>query len=144
VTAPNGRSPSGGPEGTPYRNNELDIECKLLSITADSASNNETLIDAIENSLQDQFSNPDNLTNTPRFHGQISYIRCLAHVLNRIVKKLFETLKSGNCASAELAIEQVTNCQYLNTTDSAFARLRVLALWILGTPKRKSQWRNVC
>jgi len=123
---------------------ELDIEYKLLSITADSASNNKTLIDTVENGLQDQFSHLDNLSNTPRFHGQASYIRCLAHVLNRIVKKLLETLKSGNRASAELAIEQVTNRQYLNTTDSALARLQVLVLWVSGTPERKSQWRNVC
>jgi len=102
---------------------ELDIESKLLSITADNVFNNETLMDAIENSLQDQISNSDNPINTPRFHGQASYIRCLAHILNRIVNKLLETLKSGNRASAEHAIDQVKNRQYLSTTDSALARL---------------------
>jgi len=96
------------------------------------------LIDTVEGSLQDQLS-LDNLTTTPRFHSQASYIRCLAYVLNRIVKKLLEILKSGNRISAELAIKQIENRQYLNTTDSALARLRVLALWISGTPERKSQ-----
>jgi len=117
---------------------ELDIEYKLLSITADNTSNNETLIDSIENGLQDRFSSLDS-THTPRFHSQASYIRCLAYILNLIVKKLLKTLKSGDRTSAELAIEQVLKRRYLNTTDSALARLRVLAIWISQTPERKSQ-----
>ncbi|KAN0072167.1 hypothetical protein V8E54_009896 [Elaphomyces granulatus] len=80
---------------------ELNIETKLLSITGDNASNNETLMDT----------------------GRASFIRCLAHILNLIVKKLLETLKSGNRASAEESIQQVDNRQYLSTTDSALARL---------------------
>ena len=123
---------------------ELNIETKLLSITGDNASNNETLVDAVENGLRDQFPPSDNHTNTPRFQGQESYIRCLAHVLNLIVKKLLQTLKSGNRTSAELAISQVENREYLNTTDPPLARLRVPALWISWTPERKSQWRNIC
>jgi len=77
---------------------ELNINTKLLSITADNASNNKTLMDAVENSLelQDQFSNPDKQTSAPRFQGRASFVRCLAHILNIIVKKLLETLKSGN------------------------------------------------
>ena len=123
---------------------ELNIETKLLSITGDNASNNETLMDAVESGLQDKFSLSENETNTIRFQGRESFIRCLAHVLNLIVKKLLETLKSGNRASALESIRQVDNRQYLDTTDSALARLRVLALWISDTPERKSQWRNIC
>src|SRR5207249_1890858 len=79
-----------------------------------------------------------------RFYGQSSYIRCIAHVLNRIVKKILETLKSGDRTSADNAIELVLKRQYINTTDSALARLRVLAIWISRSPERKSQWRNIC
>ncbi|OXV05588.1 hypothetical protein Egran_06644 [Elaphomyces granulatus] len=123
---------------------ELNIETKLLSITGDNASNNETLVDTVENGLRDRFSLPDNEIDTPRFQGRASFVRCLAHILNLIVKKLLETLKSGNRASAEQSIHEVENRLYLNTTDSALARLRVLALWISWTPGRKSQWRNIC
>jgi hypothetical protein len=91
---------------------ELHIESKNLSITADIASNNETLMDAVENDLRDRFSNSDNQTNAPRFQGQANFVRCLAHILNLIVKKLLETLKSGNCASAEHSIIQVEHRQY--------------------------------
>ncbi len=115
---------------------ELDIECKVLSITGDNASNNKTLVEELNSSLYEQFAESP---NTPHFRGQESYIRCLAHVLNLIVKKLLETLKSGDRRSAEASIELVSQNRYLNITDSALARLRVLAIWISWTPDRKSQ-----
>jgi hypothetical protein len=83
---------------------ELDIECKLISITGDNASNNETLIEEVEAGLHEQFQDT---SKTLRFHGQDSYIRCIAHVLNRIVNKILETLKSGNWKSVEKSIELV-------------------------------------
>jgi hypothetical protein len=75
---------------------ELDIECKLLSITGDNITNNETLIDEVELSLHNKFPRSNNLLNTPRFSRQNSFIWCIAYILNRIVKKLLETLQSGN------------------------------------------------
>jgi len=106
---------------------ELDIKYKLLSITGDNASNNETLIEGLNFSLYEQFVES---SNTLCFLGQESYIWCLAHVLNLIVKKLLATLKSGDRRSAEASIELVLQNGYLNTTDSALARLQVLAIWI--------------
>jgi hypothetical protein len=118
---------------------ELDIEYKLLSITGDSTSNNKTLIDEVNTGLHERLPTTDILANTPRFYSQSSYIRCIAYVLNRIVKKILETLKSGNRTSANNTIELVSKLQYLNTEDSALARLQVLAIWILQLPERKSQ-----
>lgn len=120
---------------------ELDIKCKVLSITGDNASNNETLVEELNSSLYEKFAKGP---NTLRFCGQESYIRCLAHVLNLIVKKLLVTLRSGDRRSAEASIELVSQNRYLNTTDSALARLRVLAIWISWTPERKGQWRYIC
>jgi hypothetical protein len=74
-----------------------------------NASNNETLINAIENGLRDQFSSTEN-TCPHHFQGQTSYIQYIAYILNLIVKKLLKILKSGDCASAELTIEQVLKC----------------------------------
>ncbi len=61
---------------------ELNIKCKLLLITSNSTLNNETLIDKVDISLQERFTTLENLTNTPRFYSQSSYIRCITHVLN--------------------------------------------------------------
>jgi len=101
-------------------------------------------MDIVESSLLAQFPRTDNLSNTPRFHGQASYIRCIAHVLNRIVKLILKTLNSRDRASANDAIELVSTGQYISTTDSPLARLRVLVIWISRSPERKSQWRNIC
>jgi hypothetical protein len=58
---------------------ELNIETKLLSITGYNASNNETLMDTVENGLRGRFSPSDEI-NTTRFQGRASFIRCLAHI----------------------------------------------------------------
>jgi radical SAM superfamily enzyme len=88
--------------------------------------------------LQERFPN-----SKLRFHGQESYIRCIAHVLNRIVKKILESLKAGDLASANDAIELVSKRQYIEIEDSVLAQLRVLIIWISRSPKRKSQWRDI-
>ena len=106
---------------------ELDIESKLLSITGDSVSNNKSLMSEVEVRLREWFLSIES-SNTLRFCGQDSYIRCIAHVLNRIVKKLLETLKSGDCKSADASVELLLQYQYLNIQDSALARLQVLVI----------------
>ena len=122
---------------------ELDIECKVITITSDNASNNKTLIDTIDSSLVEHFPS-SSLSNVPRFHSQSSYIRCIAHILNWIVKLILKTLNSRDRTSANDAIELVSNGQYIRMTDLALARLRVLIIWISRSPERKSQWRYIC
>ena len=116
---------------------ELDIESKLISITSDTTSNNKTLVEEVETGLHDQFEEEPTL-GTLCFYRQSSYIWCIAYVLNQIVKKILKTLNRGDQQLAEAALELVSSYQYLNTADSALARLQVLAIWISQTPKRKS------
>lgn len=87
---------------------KLDIEYKLLSITGNSISNNKTLIDKVDIGLHEQLPTTDVLANTPCFYSQSSYIRCIVYILNRIVKKILETLKSGNCISANNTIKLIS------------------------------------
>lgn len=73
---------------------ELNLDRKLLSITGDKASNNERMV------LQ-LFQNLQKICGTnPLFCGLGSYIRCLAHILNLIVKEILLALKSGNTDEA--------------------------------------------
>ncbi|KAJ5202977.1 hypothetical protein N7449_005056 [Penicillium cf. viridicatum] len=68
---------------------ELRIEEKLLTITADNASNNETLAFELYFNLWDECNSEDSKVPGKghlRFQGIDSYIRCLAHVLNLIVR----------------------------------------------------------
>ncbi|KAL3262695.1 hypothetical protein ABHI18_002508 [Aspergillus niger] len=101
---------------------ELQIEEKLLTITADNASNNETLLSELYFNVAEKHSSQESTVSGQRrlrFQGVDSYIRCLAHVLN-----LIENEKIGR--------------------HSALARLRIMALWILRTPQRRQQWKVTC
>lgn len=70
---------------------ELHLEEKLISITGDNASNNEAMVSILEGLLGDSNS---------LFKGLGSFIRCLAHILNLIVKDILRVLKSGTVQEA--------------------------------------------
>ena len=79
---------------------DLVIELKLLAITSDNAPNNDTLVEHLHQKLLKQFDNKvdPNFGNTRpimRFCGKQSCIRCIVHVLNRIVQKILAELKTG-------------------------------------------------
>jgi hypothetical protein len=118
---------------------KLDIKYKLISITSDSTIFNKTLIDKVEAGLYNRFPNSSSsTTTTPRFKSQSSYIQYIVYILNQIVNKLLETLKSQNCKLAKGLIKLLSCQEYFNTTDSLLARLQVLVIWILQIPERKS------
>ena len=64
---------------------ELDLAPKLVSITGDNAANNETMVSDLYHRLaRIRLQGKQEL----RFKGLDSYIRCLAHILNLIVKDI--------------------------------------------------------
>jgi hypothetical protein len=125
---------------------ELQIEQKLLTITADNATNNESLVSELYFNLKEKYSsndsNPTHQTSL-RFQGVDSYIRCLAHVLNLIVKDILSMMKSGDHKSALDACGLLQENKDIGQ-HSALARLRIMALWISKTPQRRQQWKVVC
>ena len=96
---------------------ELYLESKLITITADNASNNEAMVSILETLLSESNS---------QFHGINSFIRCLAYILNPIVKEILRSLKSGTYKEA------VKICNHFHdenlSTESALSRLRILAV----------------
>ncbi|KAJ5288432.1 hypothetical protein N7508_011207 [Penicillium antarcticum] len=66
---------------------ELGLEDKLSSITGDNASNNEAMASELFLSLSDR-PGVEEAMPAPLYRGLDSYIRCLAHVLNLIVKDI--------------------------------------------------------
>jgi hAT family C-terminal dimerisation region len=117
---------------------ELGIRYKLLAITTDNASNNETLVSELFFNLS-TVDNPEQL----RFLGLDSFIRCAAHVLNLIVTDILSDLKAGEHSSAMAACDLLQQNKDIGE-QSALARLRIIALWIGKTPQRREQWKVVC
>jgi hypothetical protein len=79
----------------------------------------------------------------PLYQGLDSYIRCLAHILNLIVKDILRALKSGNTEEAHAACDSLRDGKPI-ITQTALGKLRVLALWIDRHPQRKQKWNEVC
>lgn len=125
---------------------ELRIEHKLLTITADNATNNECLLSELYLNLTEKFQATNGApsdTSALRFQGADSYIRCTAHVLNLIVRDILVTLKAGDHSSAAAACDLLQESKDFGP-QSPLARLRIMALWIARTPQRKQQWKIIC
>jgi hypothetical protein len=116
---------------------ELCLEPKLMAITGDNATNNETMATELYQSLERKLDAP------PLFRGLESYIRCLAHIMNLIVKDILRALKSGNTEEADAACDGLQFGQHI-TTQTALAKLRILALWIHRSPQRRQKWKDIC
>lgn len=121
---------------------ELSLEDKLISITGDNASNTEAIASELYFSLSDRPRVEDAMP-APLYRGLDSYIRCLAHVLNLIVKDILRNLGSGTMEQAQVACDCLQTGNSI-TDHSAIGRLRVLALWINRTPQRRQKWKEIC
>lgn len=118
---------------------ELNLEHKLLSITGDNASNNERMALQLFQNLQKTCG------TDPLFGGLGSYIRCLAHIINLIVKGILLALKSGNTEEATAICDSLDNGEHQSfPAIEPLAKLRILALWIHRSLQRRKAWKNNC
>jgi hypothetical protein len=87
---------------------EFQIDQKLLAITADNASNNESLMSELYYNLASRLHDTNSSAGDPapmRFQGGDSYIRCTAQVLNLIVNDILSALDAGDHKSAMAACD---------------------------------------
>jgi len=79
----------------------LGLEDKLISITGDNASNNKAIASELFFSLSDR-PRVEEAMLALLYRGLNSYIRCLAHALNLIVKDILRNLGSGTIEQAQV------------------------------------------
>jgi hypothetical protein len=116
----------------------LDLKQKLFLITRDNASNNSTLYCYLYKKLQREFNNVERLTQTKelmKFHGEKSYIQCLAHVINLVCKAILKELKASSHKDAKRILDRIaaekTNIVPATNTQTTIVKLRLLIMWIL-------------
>jgi hypothetical protein len=63
---------------------ELDLKYKLVAITGDNATNNKVMVSELYHTLKKEIHPQKKV----QFYGLDSYIHCLAHILNLIVKDI--------------------------------------------------------
>jgi hypothetical protein len=83
---------------------KYSIRQKLLLITADNASNNNTLcrhlLQMLSKHFDDYLAEFPIRSGTMRFKGKDSQVRCLVYILNLIVKVILESLGSSTYKDA--------------------------------------------
>jgi len=133
------------------------LESKLFTITGDNASNNEAMLGLVCSFFIDlngsftfeKISNALPSSNT-YFDEEFSFIRCLAHVTNLVVKDILKSLKAGNYAESELLCDTLTERnrnaaeQQEDSSRSAISKIRAFAIWVTRSPQRKSEYQRFC
>lgn len=126
----------------------LDVLQKLLTITSDNASNNDTLCRHLHIKLSRLYD--DHLEEIPlrdgrmRFKGEESHIRCFAHILNLVIRDILEDLGSSNHKDASAFLDRVAKNKWKKITlpgaARVIARLRIIVLWVARSPQRIQEW----
>lgn len=130
---------------------ELDIAPKLLIITGDNAVNNGTLCDSLHDQLLKRYNNDDDrfrIRPLMRFRGRQSFIPCLAHILNLICGDVLASLRAGSARETkaildDMAIHSRAAFNFFHSTKKAIMKVRLLTLWIVCSPQRRQDWKEV-
>ena len=105
---------------------------KLLAITTDSASNNDTFLEALETVC---------LQGDVAFNRSSQHVRCIAHVINLAVQDFLRTL-----GAAALASEDAYDESYIPDTATAgfIPRLRKMVVKVRESPQRRERFAHQC
>ena len=98
---------------------ELGLQEKLFTITGDNASNNDTMVTDVYNVLK------EDLGDRAKFLYPDGYVRCLAHILNLVVKEILYSLKSGSCEGAQAVCDSLDSPQGKDKSPFVFPMIEV-------------------
>ena len=120
---------------------------RLLAVTTDNASNNDTFLAHLETACREQ--------DIP-FGCESTHVRCIAHVINLAVQDFLGALNSAALDSDTAYTEAYTadgntassNTASSNTTDTNTAgfitRLRKLVIKVRSSPQRRKEFARAC
>ncbi|KAL0477066.1 hypothetical protein AKO1_006339 [Acrasis kona] len=117
---------------------ELNLISKVLTITADNATNMESLVKVLNATLRTTYRQ-----NLPVFEGEDGYIRCLAHIINLISKDLMQALKAGAKEDSYEILDKMDAKQNIASLSSIM-KVRTVVLHIKDSPQRRERWLGLC
>ena len=128
----------------------LDILPKILTITGDNASNNDTICRHLANMLETEFDRfLDDLQlrgQSMRFKGENSQIGCFGHINNLVVKAILKSLGSSTHKDAVSLLNRANDYGWKEITvplaSGNIVILRLVVLWIHRSPQRIQQWKQ--
>jgi hypothetical protein len=123
------------------------ISDKVMTITADNASNNDTLHRYLYQKLSQRYDGY--LSETIIREGTMKFthnsqIHCFAHILNLVMKTILRSLRASSHKEACDLLDDVAKRSWktANPPTSPIAKLRLLVLWIARSPQRIQKWDN--
>jgi hypothetical protein len=123
------------------------ISAKVMTITADNASNNDTLHRFLYQKLSERYdeylSEVVIQEGTMRF-TQNSQICCFAHILNLVMKSILRSLQASSYKEAAALLNDIAKKSWktIKAPTAPIAKLRLLVLWIARSPQRIQKWDN--
>jgi len=125
---------------------QLGILQKIISVTGDNASNNDTCarhLYKMMTYIYDEHLDPIPVhAQSMRFKGEASKIDCLAHVNNLVVKAILESLGSSTHKKACEFLDRVKDKGWesegfaMPSVAGDIAVLRIVVLWMNRSPQR--------
>ncbi len=124
---------------------ELKVKHKLFAIIGNNASNNSTLCYYLFQRLREEYDDqPSPIRPRIQFYRKLSFIRCLAHMINLIYKDVLSSLKAGSTIKAKKTLDSwektFKSTDYVIPKDnsrSTIAKVRFLNLQILQSSQRE-------
>lgn len=116
---------------------ELKLTTKMLTLTSDSASNNDSLANLLEKELKKCVQ--EGTISNKKFDGNASHIHCLAHIINLICKEVLKSLKSGSFVEANNILETLNWKEQIESM-SVIMKIPSFALYIDRSPNARRKW----
>jgi len=85
---------------------ELKVKHKLFTIIGDNTSNNSTLYYHLFQHLREEYDDrPSPIRPRIQFYRKLSFIYCLAYVINLICKDVLSSLKASSTIKAKKTLD---------------------------------------
>jgi hypothetical protein len=132
------------------RGKQFNVLYKIISLTGDNTSNNNTCICYLYKIMEYEYNNHLDpmpvYSQSMRFKGDSSLIDCLVYMDNLIVKAILKSLGSSTFKDAVEFLDRVKEYGWKDITipmaSGDIAVLRIVVLWMNRSPQYIQEWLN--